>query len=79
MDTRNISTSPIFVPPRDKKVSTSFHFHPLVSPTMASLLGANYDSSSDDEKKPSAAFTSATTLVAAPEVNVEVWSPPQLL
>jgi hypothetical protein len=46
---------------------------------MASLLGANYDSSSDDEKKPNTTFTSATTLVAAPEVNVEVWSPPPQL
>ncbi|QKX53742.1 uncharacterized protein TRUGW13939_00822 [Talaromyces rugulosus] len=46
---------------------------------MASLLGANYDSSSDDEKKPNTTFTSATTLVAAPEVNVEDPSRLQLI
>lgn len=43
---------------------------------MASLLGADYDSSSDDEvKKSTPAVTAATQLVAAPDVNVEVWSP----
>jgi hypothetical protein len=41
---------------------------------MASLLGANYDSSGDeDERSKLPAFTSATKIVAAPEVNVEVW------
>lgn len=43
---------------------------------MASLLGASYDSSSDDEVKPTThTLTAATEIVAAPEVNVEVWSP----
>lgn len=43
---------------------------------MTSLLGTNYDSSSDDEVKQSApAVTAATKVVAAPDVNVEVWSP----
>lgn len=37
---------------------------------MASLLGAGYDSSDDD----SAPAPSATKIVAAPEVNTEVWS-----
>ena len=47
---------------------------------MASLLGAGYDSS-DDEKTTSsqppatAAAASAAKIVAAPEVNTEVWSP----
>lgn len=42
---------------------------------MASLVGANYDSSGDEsEKPPTTTFTSATKIVAAPEVNVEVWS-----
>ena len=42
---------------------------------MASLVGANYDSSGDESDKPTTAtFTSATKLVAAPEVNIEVWS-----
>ncbi|GAD93466.1 mRNA splicing factor (Prp17), putative [Paecilomyces variotii No. 5] len=39
---------------------------------MATLLGADYDSSSDDEVKKSApAVTAATKVVAAPDVNVE--------
>lgn len=69
--TRNISRSPTFAPLRQKSNQPTTHF---LSPTMASFLGANYDSSSDDEKKPDTTFTSATKLVAAPEVNVEVWS-----
>ena len=42
---------------------------------MASLLGAGYDSSSEDEASsaPSKA-TSATTVAAAPDVSLEVWS-----
>lgn len=44
---------------------------------MASLVGPNYDSSGDESDKPTATtFTSATKLVAAPEVNIEVWSFP---
>lgn len=45
---------------------------------MASLLGAGYDSSDDENPSiaPSAVpqETSATKIVAAPEVNTEVWS-----
>jgi pre-mRNA-processing factor 17 len=41
---------------------------------MASLVGANYDSSDDESEKPTTTFTSATKLVVAPEVNIEVWS-----
>lgn len=43
---------------------------------MASLLGGAYDSSDDDTttSKPQSA-TPATKIVAAPEVNTEVWSP----
>lgn len=45
---------------------------------MASLLGTNYESSDDETPstapKPAEA-TSATKIVAAPEVNTEVWSP----
>jgi pre-mRNA-processing factor 17 len=42
---------------------------------MTSLLGAGYDSSSEDEASlaPSKA-TSATTVAAAPDVSIEVWS-----
>lgn len=44
---------------------------------MASLLGADYNSSDDESlsnpSKPQAA-TPATEIVAAPEVNTEVWS-----
>ena len=47
--------------------------------TMASLLGAGYESSDDDTTKATAqaqpAVPSATKIVAAPEVNTEVWSP----
>ncbi|RDW69056.1 WD40 repeat domain-containing protein [Aspergillus mulundensis] len=39
---------------------------------MASLLGAAYDSSDDDT--PSVPVASASKIVAAPEVNTEVWS-----
>lgn len=50
---------------------------------MASLVGTNYDSSSDDEaKKPTptttSSFTAATKIDAAPDVIVEVWSPAQI-
>ncbi|KUL88034.1 hypothetical protein ZTR_03870 [Talaromyces verruculosus] len=39
---------------------------------MTSLVGANYDSSGDESDKPTTTtFTSATKLVAAPEVNIE--------
>lgn len=42
---------------------------------MASLLGAAYDSSDDDATTPQVATaTPATKVVAAPEVNTEVWS-----
>jgi hypothetical protein len=42
---------------------------------MASLLGADYNSSDDDATTPQVATaTSATKVVAAPEVNTEVWS-----
>lgn len=42
---------------------------------MASLLGADYYSSDDDATTPQVATaTSATKVVAAPEVNTEVWS-----
>lgn len=44
---------------------------------MASLLGANYESSDDETPstvpKPAEA-TNATKIIAAPEVNTEVWS-----
>lgn len=44
---------------------------------MASLLGASYESSDDETPstvpKPAEA-TNATKIVAAPEVNTEVWS-----
>ena len=42
---------------------------------MASLLGAGYDSSDDDATAPKPSVTTATKIVAAPEVNTEVWSP----
>lgn len=42
---------------------------------MASLLGAGYDSSDDDATVPNPSVTTATKIVAAPEVNTEVWSP----
>ncbi len=38
---------------------------------MASLLGAGYDSSDDETRNVPA--TSASKIVAAPEVNTEVW------
>ncbi|KAJ5095865.1 Pre-mRNA-processing factor [Penicillium alfredii] len=38
---------------------------------MASLLGAGYDSSDDDATAPNAPATTATKVVAAPEVNTE--------
>lgn len=42
---------------------------------MASLLGADYYSSDDDATTPQVATaTPATKVVAAPEVNTEVWS-----
>jgi hypothetical protein len=42
---------------------------------MASLLGADYNSSDDDATTPQVATaTPATKVVAAPEVNTEVWS-----
>jgi hypothetical protein len=42
---------------------------------MASLLGADYNSSDDDATTPEVATaTPATKVVAAPEVNTEVWS-----
>jgi hypothetical protein len=44
---------------------------------MASLLGAAYDSSDDDATTPQtqvAPATPATKVIAAPEVNTEVWS-----
>lgn len=43
---------------------------------MASLLGAQYDSSSDDDMGTAAAQSNPTpAIVAAPDVPVEVWSP----
>ncbi|WEW59681.1 hypothetical protein PRK78_005160 [Emydomyces testavorans] len=45
---------------------------------MASLLGINYDSSSDDEAKPMAAEPTHTPIMAAPEVPVEVGNHLQL-
>lgn len=43
---------------------------------MASLLNADYDSSSDDGTRPSMGkATPATNIVAAPDVSIEVWSP----
>ncbi|KAI5297978.1 hypothetical protein KEM55_003991 [Ascosphaera atra] len=45
---------------------------------MSSLLGANYESSSDDEaskQTPAAAPAPPTSLNAAPDVSIEVWSP----
>jgi hypothetical protein len=59
----------------------SKHFHSPWAATqtrsanMTSLLGAGYDSSSEDEESsaPSKA-TSATTVAAAPDVSLEVWS-----
>lgn len=42
---------------------------------MASLLGAGYDSSEDDATMSNVPATTATKVVAAPEVNTEVWSP----
>lgn len=43
---------------------------------MSALLGLGYDSSDDDDATamPSS-VTTATKVVAAPEVNTEVWSP----
>ena len=41
---------------------------------MSALLGAGYDSS-DDDSVPKSSATTATKIVAAPEVNTEVWSP----
>lgn len=41
---------------------------------MSALLGAGYDSS-DDDSVPKTSATTATKIVAAPEVNTEVWSP----
>jgi hypothetical protein len=42
---------------------------------MASLLGVGYDSSDDDATTPQVATaTPATKVIAAPEVNTEVWS-----
>ncbi|KAJ5966546.1 Pre-mRNA-processing factor [Penicillium waksmanii] len=45
---------------------------------MSALLGVGYDSS-DDDSVPKTSATPATTIVAAPEVNTEVWSPGLLL
>jgi pre-mRNA-processing factor 17 len=43
---------------------------------MSGLLGAGYDSSDDDASAvPKPSVTAATQVVAAPEVNTEVWSP----
>lgn len=42
---------------------------------MSSLLGAGYESSDDDATAPKASVTTATKVVAAPEVNTEVWFP----
>jgi hypothetical protein len=43
---------------------------------MSALLGAGYDSSDDDATvMPNSSVTAATKVVAAPEVNTEVWSP----
>ena len=44
---------------------------------MASLLGGNYDSSSDDDAKsaPVKVDPSPAPIVAAPDVPTEVWSP----
>jgi hypothetical protein len=43
---------------------------------MSALLGAGYDSSDDDATAmPNSSVTTATKVVAAPEVNTEVWSP----
>lgn len=43
---------------------------------MASLLGADYESSDDETARPQSQTTvpTATKIVAAPEVNTEVWS-----
>jgi len=44
--------------------------------TMSGLLGAGYYSSDDDTTSmPKPSVTTATKVVAAPEVNTEVWSP----
>lgn len=45
---------------------------------MASLLGAGYESSDDDSNAPKTQLP-ATKVVAAPEVNTEVWSPDWLV
>ena len=43
---------------------------------MSALLGLGYDSSDDDATAmPNSSVTTATKVVAAPEVNTEVWSP----
>jgi pre-mRNA-processing factor 17 len=43
---------------------------------MSGLLGAGYYSSDDDTANvPKVSVTTATKVVAAPEVNTEVWSP----
>lgn len=54
--------------------STTTLLHPSHSILykMASLLGAGYDSSDDETRN--APATSASQIVAAPEVNTEVWS-----
>lgn len=48
---------------------------PSTTFTMSSLLGAGYESSDDDATAPKTSVTTATKVVAAPEVNTEVWSP----
>lgn len=46
---------------------------------MSGFLGVGYDSSDDDASAlPKPSVTTATKVVAAPEVNTEVWSPPIL-
>jgi hypothetical protein len=44
---------------------------------MTSLVGVSYDSASDDEATSAAPAVGASsiTIVAAPDVYVEVWSP----
>jgi hypothetical protein len=43
---------------------------------MSALLGVSYDSSDDDATAvPKSSLPTATKVVAAPEVNTEVWSP----
>ena len=42
---------------------------------MASLLGAGYDSSDDDATAAPGSSVAAAAVIAAPEVNTEVWSP----